>query len=214
MILITGAANGSKAADDAGIQRRVTFVKDKVLMERVIDNINKNAVTESTMRKAYDEIAANMAGQEEFHVSSILVRIPADATAQTKNGIEAKINAAAERVRKGEDFGTVAKEVSEDPTSRQRGGDFGYLGKHQMEPKFFEVVARLGDGQVSEVFATESGWMIAKVMGRRLRQVPPYDQVQSQVEAYVKGRAQFVLVEKLRAEAKIERLDKPQDAKP
>jgi parvulin-like peptidyl-prolyl isomerase len=183
------------------------FVKDKILMERVIDNINKNAATEEAIRKAYDETASLMATEEEFHVRAIVLRVPADATDAAKADVAAKMNAVAERLKKGEDFGVVAREISDDPVGRARGGDLGHLSKLQMGPKFSEVASKLTDGQISDPFETEGGWTIVNVLGRRMRQVPPYEQVKGQVEAYVKGKAQFALVEKLRAEAKIEHPD-------
>jgi len=214
MILITGAVKGTNAADDPSIQRRVAFVKDKLLMDRVIDNVNKTAVTEAAVRDAYEETAHLLEAEDEFHVKTILLRNPENADDQAKAEVLAKILTAAERVRKGEEFSAVAQELSQDPIGHARGGDLGFLNKQQMSPKFFDAVSKLADGQISEPFETEAGWAIATVVEKRKRHVPPLEQVKDQVENYVRGKAQFALVEKLRAQAKIERLDKPEEAKP
>jgi foldase protein PrsA len=67
-----------------------------------------------------------------------------------------------ERLKKGEKFAELAKQLSLDTGSGKRGGDLGYFGRGRMV-KLFEVAAfNLSVGQISEPIKTEYGYHIIK----------------------------------------------------
>jgi peptidyl-prolyl cis-trans isomerase C len=78
-----------------------------------------------------------------------------------------------QRIKAGEDFAQLAKEYSDDPGSREQGGDLGYFGRGQMTPKFEQAAFDLKPGQVSDLVETPFGFHIIKVEERRLQ---PFDQ--------------------------------------
>ena len=61
---------------------------------------------------------------------------------------------------------------------------------------------------------SQFGWHIIKVEDKRTKAPPPFEQVKDQVETFVQRKAQADYVTKLREGAKVERLDKPAEAKP
>ena len=119
------------------------------------------------------------------------------------------MKAVIDRLKKGEDFSKIANELTEDPSGKANGGDLGYFSKEQMVPEFSEVAFKLDKGQVSDPVKTQFGWHVLKVEDKRQRQAPAFDTVRDQVEQFAVRKAQVDLVTKLRADAKIERLDKP-----
>lgn len=67
-----------------------------------------------------------------------------------------------ERLKKGENFANLAKELSIDKGSGKRGGDLGYFGRGMMVKPFEEAAFKLEKGQTSEPIKTEFGYHIIK----------------------------------------------------
>jgi peptidyl-prolyl cis-trans isomerase C len=67
-----------------------------------------------------------------------------------------------ERLKNGESFANIAKELSIDKGSGKRGGDLGYFGRGMMVKSFEEAAFKLGKGQTSEPIKTEFGYHIIK----------------------------------------------------
>ena len=73
-----------------------------------------------------------------------------------------------DRITAGEDFGEVAKLMSDDPGSATDGGELGWAGPGVFAPEFQTVIDALDVGQVSEPFRSPFGWHIAEVLDRRV----------------------------------------------
>ena len=67
-----------------------------------------------------------------------------------------------ERLKNGESFANLAKELSIDKGSGKRGGDLGSFGRGMMVKPFEEAAFKLERGQLSEPVKTEFGYHIIK----------------------------------------------------
>jgi peptidyl-prolyl cis-trans isomerase C len=180
-------------------------------MEGLLQSVGKEALTDAEMHKVYDEAIKQASEEKEVHARHILFRTPAGDEKGSKEA-EDKIKAVIVRLKKGEDFAKVAGEVTEDPSGKANGGDLGYFTKDQMVPEFAEAAFKLDAGQISDPVKTQFGWHVIKVEDKRAKQAPKFEDVKPQIENFVTRKAQAELVTKLRAEAKIERMDKPAKA--
>ena len=196
VIVLSQAAEKQKLADNADVQRRLSFDRNRVLMEALLQNAGRAAITDAAMHQVYDDAVKQMQPEQEVHARHILV------------ATEDEAKAIAADLKKGADFAAVAKEKSKDPGAAN-GGDLGYFTKDQMVPEFAEVAFKLDRGQVSDPIHTQFGWHIIKVEDKRTKPTPTFDQVKGQLQNYVAHRAQAELVDSLRKTAQIERLDKP-----
>jgi len=70
--------------------------------------------------------------------------------------------AIAERLKKGEKFGKLAKELSTDSGSAKKDGNLGYFTKGMMVKPFEEVAFKLQIGEVSDPVKTDFGYHIIK----------------------------------------------------
>jgi peptidyl-prolyl cis-trans isomerase C len=213
LLLIAKAAEAKKIPDSAEFKQRLAFIRNKALMETVLGEESKAAVTEPALRKIYDDATKTMGGQQEVRARHILFRVNDPNDQAASKAAEDKVKSTIERIKKGEDFGTLAKALTEDPSGKQDGGDLGYFTRDQMVPEFSEVAFGLEKGQVSGPVKTQFGWHVLKVEDKRTRQPPPFDQVRGEIEQFASRKAQVDLVTKLRADAKIERLDKAAEPK-
>ncbi len=70
-----------------------------------------------------------------------------------------------ERLKKGEKFGKLAKELSIDTGSAKRDGSLGYFGRGKMVKPFEEAAFKLEVGAVSEPVKSEFGYHLIKRLG-------------------------------------------------
>jgi len=197
MKLVAKKAASDKLADSPDFARRLAYAREKLLMEATLGNVAKAADTEEAERKVYEEAAKAQPPEPEIHARHILV------------ATEDEAKAALARIKGGEDFAKVAKELSKDPGSE--GGDLGWFTKEKMVPEFAEAAFKLEPGQVSDPVKSQFGWHIIKVEEKRMKTFPPFEQVKDQAARYVGQKAQSELITGLRKDAKIERTA---DAKP
>ena len=210
MILMSQAAEAKKMGDTLEFKRKLAFNREKLLMEQLLQKAAKQALTDKAMHDVYDEAAKQMGQEQEVHARHILIRAAAGDDKASKEA-EDKIKAIIVRLKKGEDFAKVASEATEDPSGKANGGDLGYFSKEQTVPEFSDTAFKLDKGQISEPVKTQFGWHVIKVEDKRVKPVPPFDEVKPQIENYVQRKAQAEMVTSLRAGAKIEKMYKPDE---
>ena len=82
---------------------------------------------------------------------------------------EATANDIETRLKNGEDFGTLAKQFSIDPGSKDNGGDLGWFAKGAMVQAFEDGAAKLAIGEISAPVKSDNGYHIIQVLGREDR---------------------------------------------
>jgi peptidyl-prolyl cis-trans isomerase C len=194
MKIVSKAAEDKKVADSDEFKKRLAFARNRLLMDQLLANEGKAATTDEAMKKVYDDAAKQIAGEQEVHARHILVETEDEAKA-----VKAELD-------KGADFAELAKKKSKDPGASD-GGDLGFFTKDQMVPEFSAAAFALEPGKISDPVKSQFGWHVIKVEEKRNRKPPEFDQVKSQIEAYVTRKAQADYVAKLREGAKIERMD-------
>lgn len=194
LTLAAKAAEQRNVQDGADFARKMTYYRNKLLVETLLNTETRTRVTEEEMRKIYDEQRSRITPEEEVRARHILV--------ETEDEAKALIA----QIRGGGDFEAIAKEKSKDPGGARNGGDLGFFTKGQMVPEFAEAAFAMQAGQLSEApVKSQFGWHIIKVEERRQRQIPSFEQVRGQIEDFLTRRVQADLVQKLRSEAQVER---------
>jgi peptidyl-prolyl cis-trans isomerase C len=187
--LLSRAAEAKKVDQAPIFPQKLAFARKKVLVEALLEQESKAAVSDKDIKKFYDE---NLKPQSEVHARHILV----ETEAQAKDVVA--------KLKGGADFAQLAKEVSKDPGSD--GGDLGYITKDQVVPEFGEAAFKLDKGKMSDPVKSQFGWHIIKVEDKRERKPPPFDAVKDRIKTVLMQKANEDLVIKARQSAKIERL--------
>src|SRR3954466_14752301 len=199
MKIVSKEAEDKKVAEREDFKTRLPFARNRLLMDNLLASEGKAATTDENMKKVYEDAAKQISGEQEVHARHILVE-----TEDQAKKIE-------DQLKKGADFAELAKKESKDPGASD-GGDLGFFTKDQMVPEFSAAAFSLEPGKISDPVKTQFGWHIIKVEEKRTRKAPDFEQVKPQIETYVVRKAQADYVAKLRTAAKVERLDKPDDA--
>jgi len=97
-----------------------------------------------------------------------------------EEAVQAKMKAAWERATKGEDFATLAAELSESP-SKGNGGLIGPVDVAQVAPAMGEIIKALKVGDVSEPIRTSRGFQMLRLESRTEAEPLPFSQVRSQI---------------------------------
>lgn len=191
--LMAGAGEKDSLNNAANFPDRVKYHQRRALRDAYFDASIRNAVSEEAAKKIYDEKIGGVKPEQEVHARHILV------------ATEAEAKEVAERLKKGEDFATVAKEKSKDTNAE--GGDLGFFARGQMLKPFEDAAFALDVGKISDPVQTQFGWHIIKVEEKRDQPAPTFDQVKEAIlSQLVQQKAQDV-VTGLRDAAKIEVVD-------
>ncbi|MCL4296585.1 MAG: peptidylprolyl isomerase [Anaerolineae bacterium] len=157
--LKTSYANWVKTlADNTGL--------DETQYRRII----QATVLKDKLQKAIGDEVPKQA--EQAHARHILVETEEEA----KKVIE--------RLKNGEDFATLAEELSKDTGSGAVGGDLGFVPQGRFVESVDKAVFSLPIGQVSEPIQSDFGWHVIEVLEREERELSPTDYRQSQRQAY------------------------------
>jgi peptidyl-prolyl cis-trans isomerase D len=152
------------------------------------------------VRAAYAERSAEYDRPEQVRARHVLVRVPEDADAETEAAARERIDAIVERIREGADFVDLALEVSEDPGSKDEGGDLGFFPRGRMVEPFEEAAFSLEPGVISEVIRTSHGFHLIRVEEKRAAMVEPFEEVQDQIARDLIRSDQAVGLARARAE--------------
>ncbi len=94
----------------------------------------------------------------------------------TKDEARKKTQDLLDRARKGEDFAKLATENSDDPASKDKGGEYDFFGHGKMVPEFEKAAFALKPGEISDLVETQFGFHIIKLEERRAAAAPDTDQ--------------------------------------
>ena len=87
------------------------------------------------------------------------------------------------QVKKGGKFEDLAKKYSEDPGSKDKGGDLSWITQGQTVPEFEKTAFSLPAGQVSDLVKTQYGYHIIKVLEKETAHTKPFEEVKDSLRA-------------------------------
>lgn len=165
----------------------------------------KKAVSEEDAKKFYDENIQRFSQAEQVRASHILIGTTGLDEA-VKAEAKVKIEGLLKRARAGEDFAELAKANSEDPGSKDKGGEYVFP-RGQMVKEFEEAAFSLKPGEVSDVVQTQYGYHIIKLSEKLPAKTGSFEDVKGQVVEMLKDseKGEFArnYIETLKSEAEI-----------
>jgi peptidyl-prolyl cis-trans isomerase C len=165
----------------------------------------KISVQDAEVDAYYKENLERFKQGETVHASHIMIGLPPNADAATKQQARAKAQQVLKEVRGGGDFAKLAAEKSNDPGSAAKGGDLGFFPKGQMEPVFEAAAFAVKPGGVSGIVETSFGFHIIKVHERRPARTAPFAEVSGQIKEFLAGKQRDAKLAEFADQAKAKR---------
>jgi len=198
---------------DAGLEQALSQygmtlddLRDQIRTNLLLEAIASKDVTinDDEVKKYYEEHKDEFKEPEQVRARHILVK-----DEKTAKEIEKELAG-------GADFAELAKAKSEDPGSKDKGGDLGYFERGAMDPAFEKAAFALKIGETSGPVKSSFGYHIIRVDDRKPERIPPLEEVRSEVVKRLKrekAKPASTVISELKDAAQIKINDKAlQDA--
>jgi peptidyl-prolyl cis-trans isomerase C len=185
---------------------RDAFVVQKLVETKVVAEIK---VTDAEEKAFYDKNQAQMKRPERVHVRHILVKVDKSASPVEKTKAKEKAESLLAKIKAGGDFAKLATENSDDPGSKQRGGDLSWVPRGQTVPQFEAAAFALKQpNDLSPVVETDYGYHVIQLLEHQDAGAVPFAEVKDKIGEFLKQQQQQEKVQnhlkELRAKGKVE----------
>ncbi|MGH7356838.1 MAG: SurA N-terminal domain-containing protein [Candidatus Rokuibacteriota bacterium] len=136
------------------------------------------------IEKHYAEHRREFELPRQAKAAHVLVRVPEAGGSEGEDKARARVADVIRRAKAGEDFAKLAAEVSEDPGTKSKGGELGWVGRGEVVPQFEDALFKLKKGEVTlEPVRTPFGFHAIRVVDVREAGVRPLKEVADQIRA-------------------------------
>jgi len=168
-------------------------------------------VSDAILRQVYSSAGDRFRTGERVRVRHILLKTTEKSADDIKK-IEAKANDLLKQIKGGADFGKLATENSDDPGSKDKGGEYGWMAKGQTVPAFEASAFSLKKDEISNPIKTEYGYHIIQVLDREDPKVQGFDDVKGELATELRRQQVQPRLEAAAEQARAELVKNPKDA--
>lgn len=157
-------------------------LKRQLVRLKIVDlKVRARAVVpDSDVKAEYDRSVSQEKREEILSLRHLFFRWGESPDPAERARVLAAARAGRERLLKGEDFATVAKEISQGPTA-STGGDLGEVSKKGLLPELAKAIQTLEPGQISEPIETTNGIHVVRIEARRVKEAQPFAEARAQI---------------------------------
>lgn len=141
---------------------------------------NRVKLSDADVRNYYQAHPQEFGGEEELKVRHIFLPLAENAPRADEEKARAQAERIVQRLRTGEDFAKVAREVSKGPSASE-GGDIGWLRRGTVQKQLEDAAFALKDGQISPVVRVGPGLHVLKVEARRTGGGKSFQEAQEEI---------------------------------
>ncbi len=138
-------------------------------------------ITDKDIKDFYADNPEQFTTQPRVHVEHILIQVPQNPSQAQVQVVQGKIKQISDKLIAKVPFEQVAKEFSEDPGSKDKGGDLGWIKQGDTVPEFEKVAFSTATGQISQPFQSKYGVHILKVLDREDSRVQKLEEVKNAI---------------------------------
>ena len=145
-------------------------IRNEITIARLREHDVDNAVvvTDAEVETELAREARESSGDTEYHLSHILVTVPAQATPEQIDVRRRRAVEALTQLRGGANFAKIAAQYSDAPDALQ-GGDLGWRASGRLPGIFLDVLKRMQPGDVSDLMRSPNGFHIVRLSEKRAK---------------------------------------------
>lgn len=148
------------------------------------------SVTDDELKAIYQQNIQQYEVPDRVHAEHILLTTVGKTDAEVAEVKKQADDILAQARKKGANFEDLAKKYSQDPGSKDKGGDLGWLVHGQTVPEFDKAVFSTPKGDISDLVKTQYGFHIIKVLDKETAHTKPFDEVKESLRGpYVLQKA-------------------------
>ncbi|MCB2184747.1 MAG: peptidylprolyl isomerase [Desulfobulbaceae bacterium] len=168
---------------------KIQEMRNRILVEALLNKRldRQSPISREEITEYYDKHSQEFIRGEQVKAQHILIRVEADANESEQNDARERIDMIVKKLDKGEDFASLAQEYSEDPGSKDSGGNLGYFGRGQMVKEFEDAAFATEPGKTSPPVQTGFGWHLIHISDKKPSKQLPLEQVSKQIKAKLRA---------------------------
>lgn len=148
-----------------------------------VNQLRQNTqVSDDELKAQYQQDIQQYQVPNRVHVQHILLMTVGKTDAEVDE-IKKKAEDVLQQAKKGAKFDELAKKYSEDPGTKDKGGDLGWITQGQTVPEFEKVAFSEPKGAISDLVKTQYGFHIIKVLDKETAHTKPFDEVKDSIRA-------------------------------
>jgi len=137
-------------------------------------------IPDDVLKQQYQANLQQYEVPDQVHVQHILLKTVGQTDALVEE-TRKKAEDVLKQAKKGAKFDELAKKYSEDPGSKDKGGDLGWIRHGQTVPEFDKAAFSLAPGQISDLVKTQYGFHIIKVLEKQNAHTKSFDEVKDSI---------------------------------
>jgi peptidyl-prolyl cis-trans isomerase D len=139
-------------------------------------------VSDDQLKAQYQQNIQQYQVPNRVHVEHILLMtVGAGKTDAEVEEIRKKAQDILNQAKKGANFEDLAKKYSEDPGTKDKGGDLGWIVQGQTVAEFEKAAFSLPKGSISDLVKTQYGFHILKIIDKESAHTKPFDEVKDSI---------------------------------
>lgn len=143
-------------------------IREQMIVSKMEETMTEGVgVTPSEVKRFFSKIPKDSLPYFSASVEvAQMVRVAKVSEAQ-ENNTRIELSRIRDRILAGEEFATLAKEYSDDPSVISNGGEMGWSGRGRMVPEYEAMAFKLKPGEISMPFKSPFGFHIMQLIERR-----------------------------------------------
>jgi peptidyl-prolyl cis-trans isomerase C len=167
-------------------EARKGFTLQKFIETRIASQVK---VSDEQVQAFYNQNKDKLQQPARVHLRHVLIKVDPKAAAEEKKKAKDKADAILARVKAGEDFGKLAREGSDDPGSKDNGGDLSWVSKGQTVPPFEKAAFALQKpNDISPVVESQFGYHVIQLVEKKDAGLVPLAEVKDNIASFLKNK--------------------------